>query len=105
MPSKSRENAAPPLLLATVTTTDVVATLPAASRASARIVCGPSPTVVEFHVAWYGALVSALPRFTLSILNWTLTTPTLSDADAWIATAAPLTCPPSGVTMLTDGGV
>src|SRR3989344_4333127 len=56
----------------------VEAVLPAASFATALMVCAPLVAVVEFHAREYGAVVSFAP----STLNCTPVTPTLSEAFA-----------------------
>src|SRR3989344_1669089 len=57
--------------------------LPAASRATALILCVPLVAVVEFHAKEYGAaVVSSTPTFLLSTLNCTPRTPMLSEASA-----------------------
>src|SRR5262245_27600816 len=54
----------------TVTLTpDEVVRFPAASRATAVIVCGPFEASVVSHVIEYGAVVSSAPRLTPSRLN------------------------------------
>src|SRR4051794_16578295 len=91
-----------------VVTVIVVAVLelPAASRATALSVCDPFATVVESHVTEYGAEVSSRPRLAPSSLNCTPATPTLSDAFAETATAAPETVEPAaGAVSETVGGV
>ena len=89
----------------TVTAADVVR-LPAASRAMAVSVCGPLTAVVVFQDTEYGAaVVSSAPRLTPSSLNWTPTTPTLSDAVAEMVTVEPETVAPAvGALMATVGG-
>src|SRR5512134_2809935 len=87
----------------TVTTTAVVPTLFAASRASAVTVCGPSLTSVVSHTTSYGGTRSSAPRFTPSTLNCTPTTPTSSLAVAVISTV-PVTVPAAGLVSVTAGG-
>jgi len=71
--------------LKTVTVTEAaVVVLPAASRATAVSVCDALVAVVVFQAIEYGVVVSSAPRFAPSSLNWTPTTPTLSDAFALI---------------------
>src|SRR5437867_2894570 len=88
----------------TVTATDVVR-LPAASRATAVSVCEPLVAVVVFHETAYGTVVSSAPRLAPSSLNWTPTTPTLSDAFAVTVTVDLTVAPFTGDVMLTVGGV
>src|SRR5215467_12037822 len=62
------------LLVALLTVTDTVVEvprLPAASRAWAVRLCGPSVVVVVFQLALYGAVVTSAPRLAPSTLNWT----------------------------------
>lgn len=64
-----------------------------------------------FHAPEYGWVVSAVPRFTPSILNCTEATPTLSDAVAERTTELPETVAPlfgaviEAVGGVTSGGV
>src|SRR6266516_3901142 len=88
----------------TVTGAEVVR-LPAASRATALIVCEPLLAVAVFQETEYGALVSSAPKFAPSILNCTPATPTLSEALAVTVTVADTVCPLLGEVMLTAGGV
>src|SRR2546427_9969594 len=69
-------------LLTVTETAAEVAVLPAASRATAVRVCEPFGTAVVFQATVKGAPVSSAPRVVLSSLNWTLATPTLSEAVA-----------------------
>src|SRR5690606_8587194 len=95
----------PPVLLLTVTVTGAgLAVLPAASRATARIVCVPLATVVVFQLIWYGALVSSLPTGLPSTVNQTLLTPTLSVADAASVTVPLSVLPAAGEASVTAGG-
>src|SRR3954465_1209452 len=58
-PAGSFGHAPDPLALLTVTTTGAeVIEFPAASRATAVIVCDPFPTCVVFHVIEYGDVMS-----------------------------------------------
>ena len=67
----------------TVTETPLlVAVFPAASRAMAVRVWEPFVAVSVFQERAYGGAVISEPRFTPSSLNWTPTTPTLSEAFA-----------------------
>ena len=88
----------------TVTVVDSV-WLPAASRATAVMVCEPSLTEAVFLGIEYGALVSSAPKLTLSILNCTPTTPTLSEALAVKLVVPETVAPETGDVMLTVGGV
>src|SRR6266513_3538495 len=93
-------------LLATVTVIVVDSVwLPAASRAMAVIVCEPSLTEAVFQGIEYGVLVASAPRLTLSILNCTPTTPTLSEALAVKLIVPETVAPETGDVMLTAGGV
>src|SRR5882724_10941315 len=88
----------------TVTGADVVR-LPAASRATAVIVCGPSLDAVVSTETEYGAVRSSAASATPSPKNCTPTTPTLSAALADNVTV-PLSVPPfAGAVMFTVGGV
>src|SRR5438874_7400016 len=69
------------LLTVTFTAADV-AWLPAASRARAASVCAPLPSLPEFHVIEYGAVVTSAPTAAPSSRNCTPATPTLSLAVA-----------------------
>src|SRR3989338_8077970 len=94
----------PALLIITVTVEVVV--FPAASRATAYKVWEPLPERVELKVVLYGTEVSSAPRLPPSSLNWTPTTPTLSEALAVMETDEPETVAPSvGEVMETDGAV
>src|SRR5436190_653872 len=94
-------------LLFTVTVTGAEGVLlPAASRAIAVILCGPSLTVAVFHETEYGAVVtSTLPLTPLSSRNCTPATPTLSEALAVTVTVADTVWPLRGGPVLTEGGV
>src|SRR5262249_46923905 len=93
-------------LLSTVTvTTEEVAVLPAASRATAVKVCEPLLAVVVFHETAYGAVVSPAPSLAASSLNWTPTRPTLSEAFAVTLIVELTVAPFAGDVMLTVGGV
>jgi hypothetical protein len=76
-------------VLSTVTLIDEVAQLPAASCATAAIVCEPSETDVLFQVMEYGEVVPDAPTFAPSTLNCTPATPTLSNEVAVSVTEAP----------------
>src|SRR5438309_12105376 len=63
--------------LATVTLMiAAVAVFPAASRATAVMVCAALATVVVFQEMEYGPAKASAPRLAPSSLNWTPTTPT-----------------------------
>ena len=92
--------------LATVTVTGAeVVRLPAASRATAVIVCWPLLVVVGSKGIEYGAVVSSAPPLTPSSWNCTPTTPTLSEAFALTVTVVDIVWPFAGELMLTVGGV
>ena len=57
------------MLLTMIVAAVEVARLPAASRATARIVWKPLVAEVVFHDTEYGEVVSSAPRFALSSLN------------------------------------
>src|SRR5262245_12032370 len=61
-------------LLRTVTVTDDVATLPAASKAEALIVCVPLATVVESQLKTQDVVPLAKPKLVPSIFNETIVT-------------------------------
>src|SRR2546421_33925 len=82
-----------------------VAGVPAASRATALIVCVPFAAPVVFQEIEYGAAVSSAPKLTPSILNCTPATPTLSEAVALSVTVADTVAPFKGELMFTAGGV
>src|SRR5258708_3595268 len=93
-----------PLDTVTVIGAEVVR-LPAASRATAVMVCEPLLAVVVFHEIEYGAPVSSAPTLAPSILNCTPATPTLSEALAVSVTVPDTVWPLPGEVMLTAGGV
>ena len=89
----------------TETALDVVA-LVAASRATAVRVCEGLVAVVVFHRMEYGDVVSSVPRFAPSSLNWTPTTPMLSLAVAESVVVEPETVAPEvGAVSATVGEV
>src|SRR6266545_4752739 len=91
-----------PVVTVTVTGADVGA-LPAASRATAVSVWEPSAAVVVSQETLYGLAVTSAPRFAPSSLNWTPTTPALSEALA-LTVVVPLTVAPLlGVVIATVG--
>src|SRR2546429_629678 len=94
-------------LLFTVTVTGAEGgLLPAASRAIAVILCGPSLTVAVFHETEYGAVVtSTLPLTPLSNRNCTPTTPTLSEAVAVAISVSVAGAALAGGVVVADGGV
>src|SRR5205085_7327705 len=57
-----------------------------------------------FHVDEYGGANTSAPRFAPSRLNWTPTTPTLSDAAAVTGTVPETMAPDVGAVIVTDGG-
>ena len=89
----------------TVTVTGAaVAVLPAASRATAVIVCVPSGSSVVSHERVYGAAVSSAPRLVPSTLSWTPATPVLSLAAAVTETVADTEEAAAGALIETVGG-
>src|SRR6266516_812452 len=88
----------------TVTALEVVA-FPAASRARAVSVWEPLLAVVVFQETEYGELVSSPPKLAPSSVNWTPTTPTLSEAPAVTVMVSETVDPDVGDVMLTAGGV
>src|SRR5436309_2691216 len=88
------------LEIVTVTGAEVVR-LPAASRATAVIMCEPSLAVAVFQGIEYGASVSSAPKSAPSILNCTPTTPTLSEALAATVTVADTVAPFPGEVIPT----
>jgi hypothetical protein len=92
------------LFTVTVTGPDVVE-LPAASRATAVSVYEPFASVVVFHDTAYGEDVSSDPMFVVPCLNWTPTTPTLSDAVAVRDTVPETVAPLAGAVRETVGAV
>ena len=91
------------LLTVMVTGLDVV-TLPAASRATARIVCVPLATLAEFQLRSKGLVRTSDPTAVPSTVNQTPATPELSDAVARRVTV-PVAVPPVGFERLTAGGM
>src|SRR6266849_8457376 len=92
--------------LLTITVTDAeVVRLPAASRATAMMVCEPLAAPVVFQETEYGALVSSAPKLAPSIVNCTPATPTLSEALAETGTVPWIVAPLLGEVTLTVGGV
>ena len=88
----------------TLTGTDVFV-LPAASLATAVSTWAPFDTVVVFHGAEYGVLVSSAPTFTPSSLNCTPTTPTLSELVAESVVVPETVEPSAGDEIATSGSV
>src|SRR5262245_50033734 len=82
-----------------------VVRFPAPSRVTAVSVCAPFGTLVVSHMTEYGAVRSSAPRFAPSSMNWTPTTPTLSDANADTVTREDGDEPCGGVMMETVGEV
>jgi len=94
------------ILLTVTDTTAAVPVLPAASLAIALIVCVALVRAVVFQVYTYGAAVIGVPATVPSMTNWTLVTPTLSEADAVRLTVEPETVAPAvGAVIETVGGV
>jgi hypothetical protein len=90
----------------TVTVTGAeILELPAASRATAVMLCAPLLAIAVFQEAEYGAVVSSAPKLTPSILNCTPMTPTLSEALAVRLVVPETVAPEAGVVMLTVGSV
>ena len=87
----------------TVTGAEVVR-LPAASRATAVMVCEALLAVVVFHEIEYGAAVTSTP-LTPSSRNCTPATPTLSEALALTVIVPETLAPEAGEVMLTEGAV
>src|SRR5688572_23235751 len=92
-----------PLLTVIVRGADSVV-LPAASRATAVMMCVPSATTAVIQDVANGLDVSSAPTFTPSTLNCTPTTPTLSDAVAEIVTEPLTVAPSAGARSDTAGG-
>jgi hypothetical protein len=84
---------------------DEVRALPAASRATARSAWAPSVSVVVSSGTEYGAAVSGAPTFAPSTVNWTLCTPTLSEAFALTVVVPLTTAPLAGAVSETVGSV
>src|SRR5882762_7060439 len=80
-----------------------VVRLPAASRATAVMVCEPLLELVVFQGTEYGAAVISAPALTPSNWNCTLTTPTLSEALAVTVIVPETLAPEAGEVTLTDG--
>src|SRR5206468_12674023 len=89
-----RQRRGRPFDTVTVTGT-LVPTLLATSKAWAVRVCDPLVAVAVSQMIEYGGVVSGPPRATPSSLNWTVVTPTLSEAVADTITAEPDTVAPS----------
>jgi hypothetical protein len=87
----------------TVTGSDAV-TLPARSLATAVTVWEPFDMPAVFQEPEYGATKSSAPRLLPSTLNWTPTTPTLSEAEALRDTRLD-TVPAKGEDMDMTGAV
>src|SRR5438132_13776716 len=93
-------------VLSTVTLTAAeAAVLPPASRATAVRAWAALVAVVVGQEIVYGAAVTSAPRLTLSSLNWTPTTPTLSVALAETITVPLAVTPVTGAVRETVGGV
>ncbi len=91
----------------TVTVTSLpMPTFPAASLACAFRVCVPFAVFVLSQAMLYGSVVSGEPSGAPSRRNWTLVTPTLSEADAETVKALPdTTVPLVGAVSDTVGAV
>jgi len=94
------------VVLSTVTVMlALVVELPAASAATALIVWLPLESVVESGHMQRGAAVKLAPTFPPSTRNWTLATPTSSDAAAVTLTLPERWAPAAGEVISTLGGV
>src|SRR5206468_5268058 len=92
--------------LATVTVTAAeVVVFPAASRATAVRVCEPLLTAVVSQEREYVLVESSGPRFAMSSLNCTPTTPTLSEAVAETVMVPETELLAAGAATDTAGGV
>src|SRR5438128_11568506 len=89
-----------PLSTVTVTAAEV-ATLPAASRATAVSACGPSGTAVVSQPSVYGAALTSSPSGAPSSWNCTPITPTLSLALAPTVTRPATVAPAAGPAIAT----
>src|ERR1700741_2545603 len=87
----------------TIDTPAAMRVLPAASRATAAMTCGPLATVALFHVMTYGAVRCSAPRFAPSSVNWTPATPTSSEAGAPNAMTPVTVAPATGLVTATVG--
>src|SRR3989344_2074410 len=92
------------LLTVTVVPAESVV-FPAASLATAVRVWVPFEVPVVLQVVEYGDVVSSVPRFAPSSLNWTPATPTLSVADAETATEPETVEPFAGAVKDTEGAM
>src|SRR2546430_1314460 len=92
------------LFTVTVTVAEVVM-FPAASRATAVRLCEPLLTAVVSQEREYVLVVSSGPRFAMSSLNCTPTTPTLSEAVAETVIVPVTMSPVVGEGMDRAGGV
>ena len=90
-------------LFTVIVTEGAVATFPAASRATAVIVCVPLGVGLVSQLSEYGGVVFSVPRFAPSNLNCTPTTPTLSEALAETVTVPETVAPFCGAAMETVG--
>src|SRR5258708_35167182 len=86
----------------TITAVAVVA-LPAASRATADIACGPFGTVELFHWIVNGAAVSGAPTAASSTVNCTAATPTSSLAVAETGIVPDIVPPTARAVIATAG--
>ena len=92
-------------LFTVIETPAEVATLPAASLATAVSTWVPLDAVVVFHDVEYGLLDSALPSGLPSSWSCTLVTPTLSEALADTVSCPLTVLPATGDVIETVGGV
>jgi len=92
-------------LLTVTATLAEVAVLPAASRTTAVRVWNALVAVVVSQETEYGEVVSSVPRFAPSSLNWTPETATLSEALAETVIVPATVAPEAGEEMETVGGV
>ena len=89
--------------LETVTVTDADVALPAWSLATAVRVYEPLDSDVVFQETEYGAVVSSAPMLVVPRLNWTPTTPMLSEAVADSVTVPETDEPSEGAVIETVG--
>src|SRR5258705_7047138 len=89
--------------IVTVTAVEAAETLPAASRATAPIVCGPVAVVAVSQELTQGAAVSSGPSGAPSSVYCTLVTPTLSATSTESETVPVTTSPSAGATIKTAG--
>src|SRR6266508_386976 len=87
------------------TTSALVVLFPAASRAVAVTECAPSAASAEFQNIANGRDVTGAPTAVPSTRNWTLATPTLSEASAMRLTFPDTAALDVGPFTATVGGV